>query len=81
MFANLKKCCFYLEEVCFLGYIISSQEIYMEEERIEAVKAGPELKLVKNIQVFIGFTNFYRRFIQDFSKIAARLTSILKASL
>ena len=70
-----------MEEVCFLGYIISSQEIYMEEERIEAVKAGPELKLVKNIQVFIGFTNFYRRFIQDFSKIAARLTSILKASL
>ena len=80
MFANLKKCCFYQEEVRFLGYVISSQEIRMEEERIDAVKAWPEPKLIRDIQVFIGFANFYRRFIQGFSKIAALLTSMLKIS-
>ena len=38
----------------------------MEEERIEAVKAWPEPISIGNIQVFLGFTNFYRRFIQGF---------------
>ena len=52
----------------------------MEEERIDAVKAWPEPKLIRDIQVFIGFANFYRRFIQGFSKIAAPLTSMLKTS-
>ena len=50
----------------------------MGEERIDAVKAWLEPKLVWHIQIFIEFTNFYRRFIQDFSTITAPLTSILK---
>ena len=52
----------------------------MEEEKIDAVKVWPEPKLVQDICVFIGFANFYRRFIQGFSKIALLLTSILKTS-
>ena len=80
LFANLKKCRFHQEEVRFLGYVISSQGIRMEEERIDAVKAWPEPKSIRDIQVFIGFANFYRRFIQGFSKIAAPLTSMLKTS-
>ena len=49
----------------------------MEDERIEAVRNWPEPKLVRDIQVFLGFANFYRRFIQGFSKIAGPLTSML----
>ena len=52
----------------------------MEDERIKTVKSWPEPKSVQDIQVFIGFANFYRRFIQGFSKIAAPLTSMLKTS-
>ena len=52
----------------------------MEEERINAIKAWPEPKSVQDIQVFIRFANFYWRFIQGFSKIAALLISILKKS-
>ena len=52
----------------------------MEEEKIDAVKAWNELKLVQDIQVFIGFANFYWRFIQGFTKITAPLTSMLKTS-
>ena len=81
LFVNLKKCCFHQEKVHFLGYVVSSQEIHMEEERIDVIKAWPEPKSVQNIQVFIGFTNFYRHFIQGFFKIAAQLTSMLKTSL
>ena len=80
LFANLKNCHFDQEEVRFLGYVVSSQVIRMKKERIDVVKAWPEPKLVQDIQVLIGFANFYRRFIQDFSKIAAPLTSMLKTS-
>ena len=52
----------------------------MEDKRIEAVKQWPEPQSVRDIQVFLGFANFYRRFIQGFSRIAAPLTSMLKTS-
>ena len=63
LFANLKKCWFYQDEVRFLGYVVLSKEISMEAKRIEVVKDWLELKSVRNIQVFLGFTNFYWRFI------------------
>ena len=52
----------------------------MEEERIDAVKKWPEPQSVRDIQVFIGFANFYRRFIKGFSRIAAPLTAMLKTT-
>ena len=78
LFANLKKYCFHQDEVRFLGYVVSSKGISMEAERIEVVKEWPEPKSVRDIQVFLGFANFYRRFIKGFSKIAAPLMSMLK---
>ena len=80
LYANLKKCRFHQKEVWFLGYVVSSKGICMEDERIEAVKQWPESQSVRDIQVFLGFANFYRRFIQGFSRIAAPLTSMLKTS-
>ena len=80
LFANLKKCWFHKDEMQFLGYVVSSQGIRMEDERIEAVRNWPEPKSVRDIQVFIGFANFYQRFIQGFSRIAAPLTSMLKTT-
>ena len=52
----------------------------MEDEQIKVVKNWPKLTLVRDIQIFIGFANFYRHFIQGFSKIAALLTSMLKTT-
>ncbi len=52
----------------------------MKEEKIEAVKAGPEPQTVRDIQVFLGFANFYTRFIQNFSRIAVSLTSMLQTT-
>ena len=80
LFANLKKCQFHKDEMQFLGYIVLSQDIRIEDERIKAVRNWPKLKSVRDIQVFISFTNFYWRFIRGFSKIKALLTSILKTT-
>ena len=63
LFANLKKCCFHQDEICFLEYIASSKGINMKAKRIEEVKEWFELKLVQDIQVFLGFANFCRQFI------------------
>ncbi len=49
----------------------------MEEERIKAVKALANPKSIRDIQVFLGFANFYQLFIKSFNKIAAPLTSTL----
>ena len=56
------------------------EEISMEVERIKVVKDYPEPKSVHDIQVFLGFANFYQWFIQGFSRIAAQLTSMLKTT-
>ena len=80
LFANLKKCRFHQDEVCFLGYVVSSKGISMEVKRIKVVRKWPEPKSVRDIQVFLGFANFYRQFIQGFSRIAAPLTSMLKTT-
>ncbi len=52
----------------------------MEEKKIKAVKTWPETQSVKDFQVFLGFANFYRRFIKNFSKIASPLTSMLRTT-
>ena len=59
LFANLKKCRFHKDKVRFLGYVVSSQNIRMEEEKIKAIRNWPEPKSVQDIQVFISFANFY----------------------
>ena len=52
----------------------------MKDKPIEAVKNWPKPMSVREIQMFIGFANFYRRFIRGFSRIAASLTSMLKTT-
>ena len=60
--------------------MVLSKEISMEVERIEVVKDWLKPKLVRNLQVFLGFANFYWQFIQSFNKIATPLISMLKMS-
>ena len=60
--------------------MMSSKDICMEDKRIKAVKQWPEPQSVRDIQVFLGFANFYLRFIQRFSRIAAPFTLMLKTS-
>ena len=80
LFANLKKCRFHKNKMRFLSYVVLSQNIQMKDERIKVVRNWPKLKLAQDIQVFIGFINFYQYFIRDFSRLATSLTLILKTT-
>ena len=63
MFVNLKKCWFYEDEMQFLEYVVLCQDIRIENERIKVVRNWPKPKSIRDMQVFIDFANFYRRFI------------------
>ena len=75
---NLKESSFYIRKVEFLGYIISEQGIEMFEKKIEEVKNWAVPRKVKDVQEFLGFANFYRRFIQGFPQIAVPLTALTR---
>ena len=76
LFVKAEKCEFHASTVSFLGYIISQGEVRMDPAKLSAVKDWPQPEDRKQLQRFLGFANFYRRFIRDYSKIAAPLTAL-----
>jgi hypothetical protein len=80
LFANLKKCSFFQTEVKFLGFIVGREGIRMDPKRVKVITQWPQLKSIHDIQIFLGFVNFYRRFIEGYSHITRLLTELLKTS-
>ncbi len=78
LYAKLEKCEFHTTSVAFLGYIISQEGVAMDEGKVNAVLNWPLPSNIKELQRFLGFANFYRRFIRGFSSIAAPLTNMTK---
>lgn len=76
LFAKLEKCSFSTSKVEFLGFIISYNLVEMDPERIATVTEWPRPKTVKEVQSFLGFCNFYRRFIKDYSDVAMAMTEV-----
>ena len=75
---DLEKCFWHQKEVEFLGCTVGIHGVKMSEDKIKVVKEWPELRNVKDIQSFLGFINFNRQFIEDFSKKAIPLTNLTK---
>ncbi|KAI7810722.1 Pol polyprotein [Triplophysa rosa] len=76
LFVKAEKCEFHAESVTFLGHIISTTGIQADPAKIEAAAKWPIPDSRREVQRFLGFANFYLRFIRNFGQIAAPLTAL-----
>nr|GEY25964.1 putative reverse transcriptase domain-containing protein [Tanacetum cinerariifolium] len=74
LYAKFSKCEFWLREVQFLGHMINGNRIHVDPSKIEAVKNWKAPRTPTEVCSFLGLAGYYRRFIEDFSKIAKSLT-------
>jgi Reverse transcriptase (RNA-dependent DNA polymerase) len=78
LYCKAEKCTFYQERVTFLGHVLSKEGITMDPSKIVTIRDWPELQNVKDVQSFLGFANYYRRFIKGFQRIAKPLIRLIR---
>src|SRR5215469_7820574 len=76
LYAKLEKCEFDQPQVEFLGFIVSSSGVSMDPKKIQTILDWATPTSVRDVQCFLGFANFYRRFIKGYSSIASPLTRL-----
>ncbi len=76
LFVKAEKCMFHARSVTFLGSVVSAEGISMDPDKVRAVIDWPVPDSRVALQRFLGFVNFYRCFIRDFSRVAAPLTTL-----
>ena len=77
LYAKFSKCEFWLTEVRFLGHMLASG-VSVDPEKVESVMSWERPKLVFEIRSFLRFDGYYRRFIEDFSRLAAPMTRLTR---
>lgn len=80
LIANLKKCELGKTELTFVGFKITAQGISPSPEKVKVVQHWPQMRNVQEVRQFIGFAQFYKRFIKDFASIAAPLTDLTRGT-
>jgi len=70
------KCDFNMEKILILGVIVGKGQVKMEQDKIKAVKEWKISTKIKDVESFLGFVNFYQRFIQNFSYMAKPLNAL-----
>ena len=78
LFVKPEKCKWKVREVEFLGVVISPKGVEMQKEKVEGVLNWPAPRNIKEVQKFLGLTNYYRRFIKNFARIAAPLHVLVR---
>jgi hypothetical protein len=81
LYVKLEKCEFSISRIEFLDFIVSALDVKMKLERIVIIMNWLELESYKDVQIFLKFANFYRRFIKNFSRIVSDLSSLLKNNI
>ncbi|SPC63847.1 uncharacterized protein UHOD_11348 [Ustilago sp. UG-2017b] len=78
LYAKAEKCQFSTSQTEFLGFVVSDQGVSMDPSKTEVITNWPVPKSVHDVQVFLGFCNFYRKFIPQYSRTAYPLTQLLR---
>ncbi|TIB07156.1 hypothetical protein E3P90_04139 [Wallemia ichthyophaga] len=78
LYGKLSKCEFAMEQVEFLGYVINQHGVQPRDDKVRVVMEWPKLNNVTEVQSFMGFVQYYRKFIQDLSQISLPLTELTK---
>jgi hypothetical protein len=81
LFLNLDKCIFDVEEVDYLGMIVSEDQIKMDPIKLAGIANWPTPNTIKQVRSFLGFGNFYRRFIPHYATITHPLNDLTKKDL
>ncbi|KAG7567587.1 Integrase catalytic core [Arabidopsis thaliana x Arabidopsis arenosa] len=81
LYANLKKCTFGRNNLVFLGFVVSTDGVKFDEEKVKAIREWPSPKSVGEVRSFHGLAGFYRRFVKDFSTLAAPLIEVIKKNV
>ena len=70
------KCDFNMEEILILGVIVGKEQVQIEQDKVKAVKEWKVPTKIKEVESFLGFVNFYQRFIQNFSYMTRPLNDL-----
>ena len=76
LYAKFSKCEFWLQEVAFLGHIITAEGVKVDPEKVKAISEWKQPTNVIEIHSFLGLVGYYQRFIEGFSKIARPMIAL-----
>src|ERR1700761_9384306 len=81
LYLRPSKCNFEKDEIEYLGMIIRHNEVSMDKGKVRAIQDWPSPKNLKDVRAFLGFANFYQRFIKDFAKLARPMIDLTKKDI
>ena len=78
LYIKPEKCVWKVQKIRFLEVVIGPDGIEMEKEKVDGVLSWPEPKNMKDVRKFLGLTNYYRRFIKNFTQVARQMNVLTR---